>query len=257
MTNFESDKEQYNTYTAPSVIMKVQAQLDQMVHGMVTMINDVLCPNKELELADGTKIMVLDTEKAPIGDDADKTMGTELFTRKSTSRYTKVTVDTADGPMDVFKYNEEDTTDAYTMYTINEIQVNPALLKNSSLLPLNSNPSSGYVDGYTMDTAKALVNTFNIQFSSLDPNLLTKYTFSDYYTQMIGELGTQGQVWNSIVSNQTSLTKNVDNNRQEEMGVSTDEELVNLIKFQHSYSASSRYINVINEMLEHLLNKLG
>ena len=41
------------------------------------------------------------------------------------------------------------------------------------------------------------------------------------------------------------------------IGVSSDEELANMIKFQNAYNASSRYINVIDEMLEHILNTLG
>ncbi|MDE7045037.1 MAG: hypothetical protein K2O97_08515 [Acetatifactor sp.] len=41
------------------------------------------------------------------------------------------------------------------------------------------------------------------------------------------------------------------------VGVSSDEELSNMIKFQNAYNASSRYINVISEMLEHIINTLG
>ena len=41
------------------------------------------------------------------------------------------------------------------------------------------------------------------------------------------------------------------------VGVSTDEELSNMIKFQNAYNASSRYINVISEMLEHIISTLG
>ena len=45
--------------------------------------------------------------------------------------------------------------------------------------------------------------------------------------------------------------------REQDIGVSTDEELSNMIKFQNAYNASSRYINVISEMLEHILSTLG
>ena len=37
----------------------------------------------------------------------------------------------------------------------------------------------------------------------------------------------------------------------------TMEELTNMIKFQQAYNASARYISVVNQMLEHLLNSLG
>ena len=40
-------------------------------------------------------------------------------------------------------------------------------------------------------------------------------------------------------------------------GVSSDEELEFMIEFQNAFNASSRYINVISEMLEHIVSTLG
>ena len=45
--------------------------------------------------------------------------------------------------------------------------------------------------------------------------------------------------------------------RQQIAGVSTEEELASLLTYQHAYNAASRYINVVNQMLEHLLERLG
>lgn len=41
------------------------------------------------------------------------------------------------------------------------------------------------------------------------------------------------------------------------MGVSSEEEMVDLLKYQHAYNAASRYISVIDAMLEHLIERLG
>ena len=46
-------------------------------------------------------------------------------------------------------------------------------------------------------------------------------------------------------------------NRQGSIGVATDEELANMVKFQNAYNASSRFINVIDECIEHIINTLG
>ena len=78
---------EYNNKISPSVVMTVQAQFDQLIHGIVTMINDTLSPNKEVTLADGSKMKILDVEKAPVGMDSDREMGEALFTRKSMARY--------------------------------------------------------------------------------------------------------------------------------------------------------------------------
>ncbi|MDE7251157.1 MAG: flagellar hook-associated protein FlgK, partial [Lachnospiraceae bacterium] len=45
--------------------------------------------------------------------------------------------------------------------------------------------------------------------------------------------------------------------REQVHGVSSDEELSNMIMFQNAYNASSRYINVISELLEHIINTMG
>ncbi|RKJ32364.1 flagellar hook-associated protein FlgK, partial [bacterium 1XD42-8] len=54
-----------------------------------------------------------------------------------------------------------------------------------------------------------------------------------------------------------STVESIENSRQMVMGVSSSEELTNMIKFQNAYNASSRYINVVSEMLEHLITRLG
>jgi flagellar hook-associated protein 1 FlgK len=53
------------------------------------------------------------------------------------------------------------------------------------------------------------------------------------------------------------MTKDqTDNARTEVLGVSSDEELTNMIKFQNAYNASSRYMNVVSEMIDYLLQSL-
>ena len=71
---FQKDVEVYNDTVGCSVVMTVQSQIDMLVHGIVTKVNDALCPNKELTLADGTTIKVLDEDKSLIGDDKNSTM---------------------------------------------------------------------------------------------------------------------------------------------------------------------------------------
>lgn len=259
--NYNKQVEDYNKYLSPSIVMTVQAQFDQLVHGITTMINDTLCPNKEITLADGTTMKVLDTDKAPVGDDSDATMGTELFTRRNAPRYTKtsVTVLDEDGnpqALDVYKYNEEDTSDHYSLYTTDQLVVNSELLKDPSKLPLTANPSSGFTDGYTLDLCQDLLTKWQGEFGTLDPNSLTTYNFCDYYGAMVGQFAVQGNVWNGIIENQQITVNSVNNSRQNVMGVSTDEELADLIKYQQCYNASSRYITVVDEMIEHLITNL-
>lgn len=267
MNKYQEDLEEYNASVGASVVMTVQSQLDMLVHGIVTAINDAFCPNKELTLADGTTIMVLDEENALIGDDADNLMGTELFTRRATDRYTEMDVQVKDDSGNVVTrtvkvYNQEQTEgtsleDTYTLYTIDQLIINPVVLKDSSTLPVMYNKQNGGKDGYAYDEVLAIANTFYNKIGTLNPNSLASYDVFDFYKEMIGELSIQTSVWNGIITNQETTVTTFEDARQNVMGVSTEEELSNLIKFQRCYDASSRYITAVNEMLGYLIERLG
>lgn len=82
-------------------------------------------------------------------------------------------------------------------------------------------------------------------------------TFEDYYQALIGELGVQGQQAKRMAENQQLLVSQLDSNRQEVSGVSLDEEMVNMIRFQHAYAAAARVITAIDEMLGVIIERLG
>ena len=53
------------------------------------------------------------------------------------------------------------------------------------------------------------------------------------------------------------LTDAVDDRRQSVSGVSLDEEMSNLVRFQRAYQASSRAMSTMDEMLDVLINRTG
>ena len=261
--SYESDKQyqdavkEYNNLIDPSIMMTVQAQFDQLIHGIVTMVNDTLCPNKEVTLPDGSKMKIFDEDYASVGMDAQKTAGEALFTRKSTPRYTEprdIQIINDEGNtetiFDARIYIEEDPKDNYSLYTLGEIEVNPNILGNNSYLPLSKNDGSG---AYDIEMTQRLLANWQKPFATISPNTLTSNNMNDYYISFISEIANRGERVNTISMNQISMVTSIDNKRAEVAGVSSDEELTNLIKFQHSYNAAARYINVVSEMLEHII----
>ena len=268
MREYEEEVENYNLTTEASIVMRTQAQFDQLIHGIITTINDVLCPNTEAELgadvtlADGTvltagsKIKIFDEENAPLGVDANNTAGTEFFTRKTVDRYSDpVVVTLADGSTKTVRiYNEEDETDNYSMYTLGEIEVNKELLSNKSKLPILTPGGTG---DYDIKMVQKLMEKWQEPFATLSPNTLTTNNFMNYYTQFTGSIASKGDEYNILADNQKAMADSIQDKRTSIMGVSSDEELTNLIKFQQAYNAAARYINVIDEMLEHVIERLG
>ncbi len=254
MVQYSRDVTYYNKYVEPYTVTNLMAQFDVLVNGMITGINDILCPNKEVELADGTVIKILDEEAAGIGMGAgNEYAGTELFVREDMPRYTEQTVTFADGTIHTVQvYNEENPDDFKSLYSTGSVEVNVDLLQNPSLLPLSR------VSGEeAQEVVDDLLDLWNEKFATVSPNSLVSCNFVDYYAGMMEDLSDRGFTYSSLTETQEQTVNDLENLRQEVVGVSSDEELSNLIKFQHAYNASSRYISTVSEMLEHLISTLG
>ncbi|MGE5653846.1 MAG: flagellar hook-associated protein FlgK [Bacillota bacterium] len=82
-------------------------------------------------------------------------------------------------------------------------------------------------------------------------------TYEHMYESMLGTLGVQAQYAERLTDNQTFLTEQLQNRRNSVSGVSLDEEMTNMIKFQHAYNAAARVTTVMDEVLDTLINRLG
>ena len=103
------------------------------------------------------------------------------------------------------------------------------------------------------DLAQKVAALWKGEYLTLDPDDTNKVTFIDYYNNMVGAFGTIGSVYESTAKSLSGTVTAVD----KVMGVSSDEELTKMIKFQNAYNASSRFINVVNEMIESMITQLG
>jgi len=291
--DYQAAMRKYDSEVSHSSIMKTQAQFDQLIHGIVTEINDILCPNVSIEgylqntgvdttkvenptiTINGkttevdfstSKIKIWDKMNAPVGADENSTPREALFDRKNIERYTEATMtyttqdekgDPVEKTVTVYVYNEEDPEEPYSLFTLGEIKINENIKKDVSILPLNGTSEQGLECAYNMKIGEKLSEIFNKKFAPLNPGELISYSFSDYYTALVGRIGTEGQTMETMSSKQDSMRESLDNQRTQVMGVSSEEELTNLIKYQHGYNASSKYIAVINEMLDTIINGMG
>lgn len=284
---FSDELKVFNNTTGNSILTKIETQFDVLIHNITTMINDILCPNSAVTVAGtgtdangntvnfGAGDKVLDVTNCLVGTDDEGTIGEELFARKGISRYNVLTVA---GPMTdangntitqettdangkkvykLYVYNEEDPDELWTQYSIRDLEINDKILANYSILPVKENPLAGHTDVYSQQMYTDMLSFWNDKTASLDPNILTVYKYDDYYDQMVGALGTQGSVWYSILEDQIVQTEGFEDKRQQIAGVSTDEELVSLLQYQHAFNAASRYINTIDEMLQHIIERLA
>lgn len=77
------------------------------------------------------------------------------------------------------------------------------------------------------------------------------------FRALVSKLGAQSQTAMNTVANHESALLATDNRRQSVVGVSIDEEMANLIMFQHAYSAAARFITTTDEMLDTIINRMA
>lgn len=87
-------------------------------------------------------------------------------------------------------------------------------------------------------------------------NIIGRYTADDYFKTLVADLAVKGDQSTRNYENQKSLVASLETRRQSEIGVSLDEEMTDMIKYQQSYTAAAKYINTIDEMLTSIMQLL-
>ncbi len=79
----------------------------------------------------------------------------------------------------------------------------------------------------------------------------------DFYSSIMSWVGTTGQEAHRIAENQSKLAEQIQSNKESISGVSMDEEMSNMMKYQHAYNASAKVINVIDSMIDTIVSRMG
>ncbi|MCB2340742.1 flagellar hook-associated protein FlgK [Clostridium estertheticum] len=99
---------------------------------------------------------------------------------------------------------------------------------------------------------------------SLDPvlgvNTITSsvdgMTVSSYFTGIVARLAGQTQEAKKVVTNHESLLAQLEESRTSISGVSLDEEIANMVQYQHAYQANAKIISTVDELLDVVINGL-
>lgn len=79
----------------------------------------------------------------------------------------------------------------------------------------------------------------------------------DYIKTLISTMGVDGQQYANYLDIQEGIMQQIENRRQSISGVSLNEEMTNLVKYQQIYAASAKMIQTYSEILDILVNRLG
>ncbi|MCL2252842.1 MAG: flagellar hook-associated protein FlgK [Lachnospiraceae bacterium] len=216
------DRIHYDLHISQSVIMNMQAQFDQLINKVVVGINDIL------------RDAAIKAENDAVA--AGKTKDDSAYMKDAYGEY-----------MQIFNLISPDQP-----FTVSNIIINGDLRQAPTLLGFQ------FEDGqYDNETVTKLKELFENKEHTLNPNVQTKVNLAGYYNAMVAQVANSASVSREILNNQKITVDEVADAREQVIGVSTDEELSNMIMFQNAFNASSRYINVVSEMLEHIVTRLG
>ncbi|MBU5594108.1 flagellar hook-associated protein FlgK [Amphibacillus sp. MSJ-3] len=131
------------------------------------------------------------------------------------------------------------------------IAVNEEILNNPDLIAASSKENSGTGDGTNaIDLAEVYNKLGAGEFGE-------RTSVKSFYQSLIGELGVKTKEANRMTDNSAVLRQQVEENRMSVSSVSLDEEMSNLIKFQHAYNAAARSMTTVDEMLDRIINQMG
>jgi flagellar hook-associated protein 1 FlgK len=82
-------------------------------------------------------------------------------------------------------------------------------------------------------------------------------TMDEFYSLFIGTIATDKATADTYAATKENLVDEYSLKLESIKGVSLDEEMADIIRFQRAYEASARFINVIDEMIDKIVNGLG
>jgi flagellar hook-associated protein FlgK len=81
-------------------------------------------------------------------------------------------------------------------------------------------------------------------------------TIDNYYNDLVNKIGSDEQESKGQVTYEATQLSSFDQSRESTSGVSMDEEMTNLIQFQHCYQANAKMISTVDELLDVVINGL-
>ncbi len=91
---------------------------------------------------------------------------------------------------------------------------------------------------------------------SLDSSGSGTFTFNEFYSSIVSTVGIQSLSTQSTYSQQEGIILQLNTRRESISGVSIDEEMINMVKFQQAYNAAARLITVVRELLDTVVSKI-
>lgn len=171
-------------------------------------------------------------------------------------------------PNNVKNFDLFSTSDGSKKFTSSNIKINDDWMNNSIHIIASHDPDAGSTaNDNILKMLKSLTDTreFKYEYTVVDgggnktSKSISFYSgnFSQCYSTLENNQGIDSSKNKAILDNHISVVQQTANNKDAVSGVSLDEEGINLMHFQKSFSAAARFMTTLDQALDTLINNTG
>jgi flagellar hook-associated protein 1 FlgK len=132
------------------------------------------------------------------------------------------------------------------------IEINPAILRDVTTVAAGFGENGRPANPGNGEAAIAMANLRH------DRVMVGKnMTFTEYFADTVGRVGALGEQSGYERETHNKTMKNLQELRQSVAGVNINEELADMLRYQHGFNAAARFITTVNSMLDTLINRMG
>ncbi|MGD2036827.1 MAG: flagellar hook-associated protein FlgK [Desulfobacterales bacterium] len=131
--------------------------------------------------------------------------------------------------------------------TAADLEVNPNIVGDTDLIAAAADAAT--VPGDSR-------NAVEIATLQYELNMGGTQSYNDYYGSIVRDVGNEVLKSDAYYNHQSDMMVQLENQREAVSGVSLDEEMINLIKFQNAYTAAAKMITTADEMMQTVLQMI-
>ncbi|MEG1847118.1 MAG: flagellar hook-associated protein FlgK [Lachnospiraceae bacterium] len=152
------------------------------------------------------------------------------------------------------KYTVSSKDDSYYRLTAHNFDISAEMLKDPNKLATHTNQGTGEDSG--ADKSDILDDLIDLKTNTKKMNFRGG-SASTFLHTILADVSLNAENANTFYSNYNSITKTIDIQRLSVSGVDKDEEAINLVKYQNSYTLASKMIQTLTEVYDRLILQTG
>jgi flagellar hook-associated protein 1 FlgK len=237
-----------------SIIAQTQVQLDTLVNSIVTLINNTLAPmrlvNEDAEPGDHDYNVweAVPIEDRPFGQD-----GSQYFMPIFVRRGEEYRGDRYTGVMpgeDVYALTGHHWRDS--LFTMGNFIVNPLLRSQAGYKYMTLSISGDAEDQTLLAELLRGWDSRRVAVDGAEP-----LSVEEFYNRMVGSMAIEVNRFRTASEAENDVLVVTENARLSMKGVALDEEMANMLRFQHAFHGASRIFNYVDSMIDTLINRTG